>query len=62
MNSRLRRIKWETIFLLDYLERQRRLDPDIARAVCNHAAYALTEELNNERLVRTLSGLKGTFG
>jgi len=62
MDSRLRRIKWEAIFLADYLKNQRRLDPDMARSVCNHAAYALTEELNNERQVRTLDRLRGTFG
>ena len=62
MDSRLRRIKWEAIFLVDYLKNQRRLDPDMARSVCNHAAYALTEELNNERQVRTLDRLRGTFG
>ena len=56
MNSRQRRIKWETIFLLNYLESERRLDADIARSVCNLAAYALTEKLNDERLVRILSG------
>jgi hypothetical protein len=43
MTSRQRRIKWETIFLLDYLEKQRHLSPEMALCVCRLAVVALHE-------------------
>jgi len=43
MNSRQRRIKWETIFLLDYLEKQRRLSPEMALCVLRLAVVVLHE-------------------
>ena len=43
MTSHQRRLKWETIFLLDYFEKQRRLSPEDARIVCCLAVHALTE-------------------
>jgi len=43
MTPHQRRLKWETIFLLDYFEKQRRLSPEDARIVCCLAGHALTE-------------------
>ena len=43
MTSHQRRLKWETIFLLDYFEKQRRLSPQDARIVCCLAVHALIE-------------------
>jgi hypothetical protein len=43
MTSHQRRLKWETIFLLDYFEKQRRLSPEDARIVCCLAVHALIE-------------------
>jgi len=43
MISHQRRLKWETIFLLDYFEKQRRLSPQDARIVCCLAVHALIE-------------------
>src|SRR5262249_17988663 len=43
MTSHQRRLKWETIFLLDYFEKQRHLSPQDARIVCCLAVHALIE-------------------
>jgi hypothetical protein len=43
MTSYQRRVKWETVFLLDYLEKQRRLSPQLALAVCRLAVVVLHE-------------------
>ena len=56
MTTLERRIKLEAIFLLDYLEKKRRLRPEVARAVCSLVTRALTEELRDEQLVETLAG------
>jgi hypothetical protein len=43
MTPHQRRLKWETIFVLDYFEKQRRLSPEDARIVCCLAVHGLTE-------------------
>jgi len=43
MTSFQRRIKWETIFLLDYLEKQRRMSPELALCVLRLAVVTLHE-------------------
>ena len=52
MNSRQRRIKWETIFLLDYLEKQRRLSPEMALCVLRLAVVTL-HELPGNRIAQS---------
>jgi len=52
MTSFQRRVKWETIFLLDYLEKQRRLSPEMALCVLRLAVVTL-HELPGDRIAQS---------